>query len=181
MSKTTITSSDCRTADGIAIGLIDGIISMARVLRKMDISHQSVSEALADLRDDEDVNWLFEKQNSISLLNWTQTALSDIKHNGKPVTTETWEANTITGNYKVYRAPNGNCFVNSPDFVGKVSDYGHNQHVKKIFSPFCMSDDSSSYKLRTPCDSIEHGKRIAEQYWQELASTILASLSPDCR
>lgn len=51
-------SSDCRTPEGIAIGLIDGIISMCRVLRTLDLSDPNIEEALKDLRGDEDLDWL---------------------------------------------------------------------------------------------------------------------------
>lgn len=56
-------STDCRTQEGIAVGLIDGIISMARVLRQMNIDSESYKEAIKDLRSDEDVAWLlYEKE-----------------------------------------------------------------------------------------------------------------------
>ena len=50
-----MTQTDCRTDDGITVGLIDAIISIARVLRYRDMSSVSVKEALADLRQDEDI------------------------------------------------------------------------------------------------------------------------------
>jgi hypothetical protein len=53
-------SSDCRTSEGIAIGLVDGIISMARVLKRMNIRESAYIEALKDLRSDEDVAWLLK-------------------------------------------------------------------------------------------------------------------------
>lgn len=49
---------DCRSPDGITIGLIDGIIATARILRERDLSTPAVFEALQDLADDEDVAWL---------------------------------------------------------------------------------------------------------------------------
>jgi hypothetical protein len=48
-------STDCRTEVGITVGLIDGLISIARVLRQRDLSAPEVAEALEDLRQDEDV------------------------------------------------------------------------------------------------------------------------------
>jgi len=46
---------DCRTPAGVTVGLIDGIIAMARVLRQRDLSAPDVVEALKDIRQDEDV------------------------------------------------------------------------------------------------------------------------------
>lgn len=51
----TITKTDCRSDVGVTVGLIDGIIAMARVLRTKDQSSEEVQEALKDLRADEDV------------------------------------------------------------------------------------------------------------------------------
>lgn len=41
---------DCRSEVGIAVGLIDTILTAANVLRGMDLSHVEVVEALKDLR-----------------------------------------------------------------------------------------------------------------------------------
>ncbi len=49
------TYTDCREEDGITVGLIDSLISIARVLAKRDLSPEAVTEALADLRADEDI------------------------------------------------------------------------------------------------------------------------------
>ena len=46
---------DCRSPEGVTVGLIDGIIAAARVLRGRDLEHPAVREALADLAEDEDV------------------------------------------------------------------------------------------------------------------------------
>lgn len=54
MSDQVITSTDCRSPVGVTVGLIDGIIAMARVLKTMDQSSPEVQEALRDLRSDED-------------------------------------------------------------------------------------------------------------------------------
>lgn len=51
----TVTATDCRTDVGVTVGLIDTIITAARVLRDRDLDHDAVREALADLRADEDV------------------------------------------------------------------------------------------------------------------------------
>jgi hypothetical protein len=46
---------DCRSDEGVTVGLIDAIISIARILVHRDVSPRVVKEALADLADDEDV------------------------------------------------------------------------------------------------------------------------------
>jgi len=51
----THTYTDCRSETGITVGLIDGIIAIARVLSKRDHSSPEVIQALKDLRTDEDV------------------------------------------------------------------------------------------------------------------------------
>ena len=53
-----MTVIDCRTPVGVTIGLIDGMIAMARVLRTSDLSSTEVQEALKDLRADEDMRFL---------------------------------------------------------------------------------------------------------------------------
>ena len=53
-----VTSTDCRTPVGVTVGLIDGIIAMARVLRHADLSSVEVQEALKDIRADEDMAFL---------------------------------------------------------------------------------------------------------------------------
>ena len=52
--------TDCREPNGIAGGLVDGIISAARVLRR-HYARDIPPGALADLADDEDVAWLLEQ------------------------------------------------------------------------------------------------------------------------
>ena len=49
-------STDCRSEEGITVGLVDAIISIARVLARRPFSPPVVKEALADLRNDDDVN-----------------------------------------------------------------------------------------------------------------------------
>lgn len=46
---------DCRSELGVTIGLIDGLISICRVLARRDLTDPEVTEALADLRQDEDL------------------------------------------------------------------------------------------------------------------------------
>lgn len=54
---------DCRSEVGITVGLIDGIIAIARVLAQRDLSDPATIEALKDIRADEDVRKIvFENQ-----------------------------------------------------------------------------------------------------------------------
>lgn len=63
------TATDCRSRDGITVGLIDGLIAQCRILRQRlepesrdgcrRLAH-SVRESLADLGQDEDVQFLLE-------------------------------------------------------------------------------------------------------------------------
>lgn len=46
---------DCRSETGITIGLIDAIISVARILARRDMNDPDIVEALKDIRSDEDV------------------------------------------------------------------------------------------------------------------------------
>lgn len=53
-------ASDCRAEHGVTVGLIDSIVSVARVLASRDlITSTAVAEALHDLATDEDVRHLF--------------------------------------------------------------------------------------------------------------------------
>jgi hypothetical protein len=56
------TETDCRSETGITVGLIDGIIAVARVLVHRDWSDPVIVEALADLRDDEDLRALISPE-----------------------------------------------------------------------------------------------------------------------
>lgn len=56
------TPLDCRSDAGTTVGLIDGILATARVLRGRRLSHPAVIEALADLAGDDDVAWLMKRQ-----------------------------------------------------------------------------------------------------------------------
>lgn len=49
------THTDCRSDEGVTVGLIDSIISIMRVLVHRDMDAECVREALKDLREDEDV------------------------------------------------------------------------------------------------------------------------------
>jgi hypothetical protein len=46
---------ECRSEEGITIGLIDAIISISRVLSVRDLTARSVAEALLDLSDNTDL------------------------------------------------------------------------------------------------------------------------------
>lgn len=46
---------DCRSEAGITVGLIDALISVARVLAPRDFKNPEVQEALNDLAQDEDI------------------------------------------------------------------------------------------------------------------------------
>lgn len=50
-----VTLTDCRSPVGVTVGLIDAIISMARVLRDRDLNAPEIQEALKDLQSDNDV------------------------------------------------------------------------------------------------------------------------------
>ncbi|WP_198533186.1 hypothetical protein [Streptomyces sp. AcH 505] len=45
----------CRSEEGITVGLVDGLISLLRVLAPRDLSTKNVQEALTDLREDPDL------------------------------------------------------------------------------------------------------------------------------
>jgi hypothetical protein len=46
---------DCRSEAGVTIGLIDAIISIARIVAKRDLKNPGVEEALLDFLDDNDL------------------------------------------------------------------------------------------------------------------------------
>lgn len=51
----TESTTDCRTDNGITVGLIDGLISIARILKDRLCDDPDVIAALKDLQDDEDI------------------------------------------------------------------------------------------------------------------------------
>ncbi len=51
-------TTDCRLENGVTVGLIDAIISIARILRKRDFNDEAVKEAILDFKSDEDINFL---------------------------------------------------------------------------------------------------------------------------
>jgi hypothetical protein len=50
----------CKTPDGITVGLIDGMIAIARVLKQRDLTSPGVQEALTDLAQDDDIKDLIQ-------------------------------------------------------------------------------------------------------------------------
>lgn len=57
---------DCRSESGITIGLIDGMIAIARVLSKRDLENPGVKEALQDLQADEDISFLLNHNQGVN-------------------------------------------------------------------------------------------------------------------
>lgn len=51
-----ITETNCRSEEGVTVGLIDAIISISRILANRNLSSKVVTEALKDLREDGDLN-----------------------------------------------------------------------------------------------------------------------------
>lgn len=64
--RTGVSVSDCRTQDGITIGLIDGMIATCRILRDRDFSSYDVKEALKDLAGDSDLEYILESGRKLS-------------------------------------------------------------------------------------------------------------------
>lgn len=56
----TETYTDCRSEEGITVGLIDTIMTAARILAGRDLSSAPVKEALRDMAHDEDVKLVME-------------------------------------------------------------------------------------------------------------------------
>lgn len=61
-SKHSITT-DCRDENGITVGLVDSLISIARVLAKRNLNQLPIQEALKDLAHDEDVALILNEAN----------------------------------------------------------------------------------------------------------------------
>lgn len=55
--------TDCRSEEGITIGLVDSLISICRILAKRDLEGFNVGQALCDLVSDEDFNFVIDKGN----------------------------------------------------------------------------------------------------------------------
>lgn len=54
--------TDCRSEEGVTIGLLDSIIFIARVLSKRDFESETIQSALRDFRNDEDVRKIMDSQ-----------------------------------------------------------------------------------------------------------------------
>ena len=48
----------CRSDEGITVGIVDAIITSLRLLKNRDLKSQSVQEALLDIGDDSDFDYL---------------------------------------------------------------------------------------------------------------------------
>lgn len=57
-------TSDCRSEDGITIGIIDGIITLARLGAIRDLSSPNIKSALKDLIQDEDLKYILNYLNN---------------------------------------------------------------------------------------------------------------------
>jgi len=51
-------TTDCRTEDGITVGIVDAFITLLRLFQCRDLSSDAVKEALKDLSSDEDYLYL---------------------------------------------------------------------------------------------------------------------------
>jgi hypothetical protein len=81
-----VSETDCRSPVGITVGLIDGMIAMARVLRQSNLSATEIQEALKDLQQDEDMKFLM----GTALQDWefgeaTQSMVGDNWELGDPL------------------------------------------------------------------------------------------------
>jgi len=50
---------DCKSEEGITIGLIDSLIYICKVLSKRDMTHPQIKEALEDIQNDKDCAKIF--------------------------------------------------------------------------------------------------------------------------
>lgn len=53
--------TDCRTDDGITVSLIDAIITQCRVLKNRNLDSIEVKEAIQDLKNDEDLQFILNQ------------------------------------------------------------------------------------------------------------------------
>jgi len=60
-------STDCRSEEGITVGLVDSLISICRVLAKRNLEGFNVGWALCDLISDEDFNTILAKGKSVTM------------------------------------------------------------------------------------------------------------------
>lgn len=105
----TISVTNCRTPDGVVVGLIDGIIAMARVLRQSNLSATEIQEALKDLQQDEDMKFLM----GAALQDWsfgeeTHTLVGDDWELGDPLNNDHVPA-IIETQAPMYKVVYANC------------------------------------------------------------------------
>jgi hypothetical protein len=62
---TTTTTTCCRSETGVTVGLIDALISIARILAKRNLNDAGVIEALKDLQSDEDIAKIIGHQTQV--------------------------------------------------------------------------------------------------------------------
>ena len=72
-----VAHTDCRSEDGITVGLIDSIITSCRVLSSRDLTCEAAVEALRDLRSDSDVSLIKPSQGGESVAWHTEDHLTD--------------------------------------------------------------------------------------------------------
>ncbi len=56
------TETNCRSEEGITVGLIDSMLSIAQLLKDRDMTSEAIQEALIDLQDDAAVSWLLSDE-----------------------------------------------------------------------------------------------------------------------
>jgi hypothetical protein len=58
---TMIDALDCRSEEGVTVGLVDAIITIARILTHRDLTPNAVIEALKDLANDKDIKTIIAR------------------------------------------------------------------------------------------------------------------------
>lgn len=53
--------TDCRSENGITVGLIDSIIFISRILSKRSFNSKEIQETLKDLKQDEDLKSILDR------------------------------------------------------------------------------------------------------------------------
>lgn len=66
------TETDCRTEEGITVGLIDSILSVAKVLKTRDLMGEAIQEALLDLQNDESIKFILSNNRIIDFEEYTR-------------------------------------------------------------------------------------------------------------
>lgn len=59
------TTTDCRTEDGITVGLVDSLITIGRILKQRLVmlkSTPAIEEALKDLKNDTDLKFILDHE-----------------------------------------------------------------------------------------------------------------------